>query len=314
MLVARGPGGRLLPFALALLHDIAKCVGIHRRRALFARAGGLLAVAIGRARRRVFTTFATLRRRRAVLRRLRAIRGRANAWLFGTRLLLRRGLVRRPAGVRTGLFAGRARIITLALRGARGRCVVSCAAGLGIPGRLLLARLGLLARALLLLAFALLRFRRLGLALGLLHRLLAGRLALARGLALGTLGLLFRPGALLLGTLGRLGALLLGTFRGPLLLGAFGRLGALGLPFLAVLRRGLLPMLLLALLLLALLLLALLLLFLLLLLLAFLGAALQKLCLALGHGKLRRQDADDGHDCSGRLEDATHDGPFPLDA
>lgn len=96
------------------------------------------------------------------------------------------------------------------------------------------------------------------------------------------------------------------------MLGAFGRLGALGLPFLAVLRRGLLPLL--ALLLLALLLLALLLLFLLLLLLAFLGAALQKLCLALGHGKLRRQDADDGHDCSGRLEDATHDGPFPLDA
>lgn len=229
--------------------------------------------------------------------------------MFGTRLPLRRGLVRRPAGVRTGLFAGRARIITLALRGARGRCVVACAAGLGIPGRLLLARLGLLARALLLLALALLRFRRLGLALGLMRRLLAGRLALARGLALGTLGLLFRPGALLLGTLGRLGALLLGTFRGPLLLGAFGRLGALGLPFLAVLRRGLLPMLLLALLLLALLLL-----FLLLLLLAFLGAALQKLCLALGHGKLRRQDADDGHDCSGRLEDATHDGPFPLDA
>ncbi|WP_254433600.1 hypothetical protein [Paracoccus yeei] len=309
MLVARGPGGRLLPFALALLHDIAQRAGIHRRRALFARTGGLLAVAIGRARRRVFATFATLRRRGAVLRRLRTIRGRANARLFGTRLPLRRGLVRRPAGVRTGLFAGRARIITLALRGARGRCVVSCAAGLGIPGRLLLARLGLLARALLLLALALLRFRRLGLALGLLRRLLAGRLALARGLALGTLGLLFRPGALLLGTLGRLGALLLGTFRGPLFLGAFGRLGALGLPFLAVLRRGLLPMLLLALLLLALLLL-----FLLLLLLAFLGAALQKLCLALGHGKLRRQDADDGHDCSGRLEDATHDGPFPLDA
>lgn len=48
-------------------------------------------------------------------------------------------------------------------------------------------------------------------------------------------------------------------------------MGALGLPFLAVLRRGLLPMLLLALLLLTLLLL-----FLLLLLLAFLGTALQK--------------------------------------